>query len=317
MKILVFISLLLIVLSSCPYDGGRIYDAFSGKDRMPPEMQSFSLVDNSYMKIVYDEDVTVIDARLDDIPLRGNPDGTVLMIPLGRTLSRGEEAVFSITAEDRSGNTSRASLMIIGRNLEIPRAIINEISPKGSGKNTDRIEILFLEEGSSAGMIVSDGLPDDDSVPVILPDISVKPYDTVVIYWDTEPESYDVIYDNGMSGYIVSGGSDRTLSGTNGAVLLFDEMDGKIIDGVIYTTGESELCGGYGNVRTERAAEKLRAIGKWSGDAVSSLSVTATRVIARLPGGVDTDTSSDFFITETSGSTFGRNNIYNPYSQNA
>ena len=73
MKILVFISLLLIVLSSCPYDGGRIYDAFSGKDRMPPEMQSFSLVDNSYMKIVYDEDVTVIDARLDDIPLRGNP----------------------------------------------------------------------------------------------------------------------------------------------------------------------------------------------------------------------------------------------------
>ena len=70
MKILVFISLLLIVLSSCPYDGGRIYDAFSGKDRMPPEMQSFSLVDNSYMKIVYDETVTVIDARLDDIPLR-------------------------------------------------------------------------------------------------------------------------------------------------------------------------------------------------------------------------------------------------------
>ena len=40
-------------------------------------MQSFSLVDNNYMKIVYDEDVTVIDARLDDTPLRGNPDGTV------------------------------------------------------------------------------------------------------------------------------------------------------------------------------------------------------------------------------------------------
>ena len=41
--------------------------------------------------------------------------------------------------------------------------------------------------------------------------------------------------------------------------------------------------------------------------------VTSSRVLARLPGGWDTNTRDDFFITEPRKSTFGYPNEYYPY----
>ena len=49
------------------------------------------------------------------------------------------------------------------------------------------------------------------------------------------------------------------------------------------------------------------------GEAFDSTLTTSSRVIARLPGGVDTDSSDDFFITAARRSTFGEENEYVPY----
>lgn len=313
MRILFLLIAVVLIVSSCPAEGGRIYDTFFGKDQEAPVLLSYSLRDNSIIRLVYSEDVTIIEMKLGSNPLVGNPTGTVFLLPLGRTLEKGEEAIFYVTSEDSSGNTSRSAIKLVGRNMEIPDALINEVSPKGTETSPDRIEILFLEEGSAAGLVVTDALIEDAEHYVILPDIHVKPYDTIVIYWDSTPDSFDMIFDNGFCGYIVEGGSDKTLSGTNGAVLLYSEIDGYLMDGIIYTTGESELCDGYGNTKTENAAIYMMRTGEWEGDAISSLDVTASRVIARFPGGVDTNTSADFFITDTSESTFGMNNVYIPY----
>ncbi len=315
MKQMTAAALILVLLSACPASGGRIYDAFQGKDKSMPVLLSFTLEENRNVRLVYDEDVTLIDMEIDGRKLSYSPSGTVFIIPLGRTINRGETILFSVTAEDTHGNTSRASVHFTGRNTDIPAALINEVSIKGTAASPDRVELLFLEEGSAAGMVVSDGLPEDAQHSVILPDIEVNPYDLIVIYWDREAESLEPVFQNGNFGYFVNGNSDTTLSGTNGAVLLYDESGGEIIDGLLYSTGESTLAGGWGNVRTEKAAEYLMLFGGWEGDAVSSLSVTASRVIARLPGGVDTDTASDFFITDTSCSTFGTLNEYLPYEE--
>lgn len=304
-----------LMLSACPHGAGRTYDAFHGKDSSMPKLLEYGLVDNEKMRLVYDEDVVLLSIALNGTILPYSMSGTIFTIPFPSPLERGESALFTVTAEDGSGNTSRTAIRIIGKNMDIPSAVINEISAKGTAENPDRIEILFLEAGSPAGMIVSDGIIGEENHMVVLPDIEVKPKDTAVIYWDREPKSTDPILSNGHTGYIVDGGSDTTLAGTNGAVLLYAELDGEVIDGVIYTSGENEDADGYGTNRTKNAANLLKSQGKWYGEPVSSVLMTASRVIARLPGGQDTDTKDDFFITEARKSTFGRPNEYFPYDE--
>lgn len=315
MKTLLIAAAAALLLSACPIGNIRTYDAFLGKDKTMPCILKYELEDNRLMRVIYDEDVTLTDIEFNGMKLRYSMQGTVFSIPLPEKLQRGESAVLSITAEEGSGNTARASFRVIGKNTEIPPALINELSIKGTAESPDRIEILFLGSGSAAGMVVSDGLADEANHCVILPDIIVEKGDTVVIYWDRDAESLEPILSGGRTGRIINGGSDTTLSGTNGAVLLYDESGGSIIDGIIYTTGESELADGYGNNRTKHAAEELHRLGLWSGDPVSSVLVTASRVIARLPGGQDTDSAADFFITEPRKSTFGRTNEYFPYTE--
>ena len=315
MKALLIAAITAIILSSCPYGSIRTFDVFYGKDKEMPELLSYELVDNSSMRLVYSEDVFLVDINLDGESLDYELHGTLFSIPLQRELNRGETARFSVTAEDEAGNTARASIEIVGKNLKIPEAVINEVSIKGTSESPDRIEILFLEAGSSAGMVITDGLPGEEKHRYILPDIEVMEDDLILIYWDHESESYDPIFDNGRTGYILFADSPETLSGTNGALLLYDELDGEIADGIIYTTGESELSEGYGNNRTMNAAKMLQRLGEWEGEPISSVPVTSSRVIARLPGGQDTNSAADFFITEARKSTFGKINQYLPYTE--
>ncbi len=315
MRTIAIAALAALILASCPVRGIRTYDAFYGKDKSMPEVLKHEMRDNAYLRIIFSEDVTLTDIEFNGRKLDYSMYGTIFSIPFPKTLQRGESAIISITAEDNAGNTTKASLKLIGKNTDIPLALINELSIKGTADSPDRVEILFLENGSSAGMIVSDGLSGEENHSVILPDIAVKKGDTIVIYWDHEAESPDPVLSNGRTGYIINGESRTTLSGTNGAVLLYDETDGDIMDGIIYTTGESELADGYGNNRTRNAAMTLMKLGLWEGDAVSSILVTSSRVIARLPGAQDTNTAADFFITAARKSTFGKTNEYFPYEE--
>ena len=315
MSILAIISAALVLLSACPMGSGRTYDAFQGKDQEAPKLLSYEMYDNSSIRLVYSEPVVLLDAEMNGIKLHTMQHGTIFSIPFPSPIARGEVVIFSVTAEDDGGNTSRSSLHLAGRNLEIPEALINELSVKGTAEAPDRVELLFLEEGSTAGMIIADGLIEDAEHYLILPDIQVQPYDLMVIYWDREPESMEPIYSGSSTGYIVYAGSDTTLSGTNGAVILYPELGGDIMDGIIYTTGESDLSDGYGNNRTRNAALQMLSSGEWEGDPVSSSLVTQSRVIARLPGAPDTNSADDFFITAARKSTFGTANEYFPYEE--
>ena len=313
MKILFALLTACIVLSSCPERGGRIYDSFLGQDMTLPKVLSYGLKDNQTFQIAYDRVVYLADVELDGKKLRSNMEGSIFQIGLNRTLGRGERAILSITAETEIGNTLRSSFIVIGRNDSIPRAVINEASIQGSGDAPDRVELLFIEEGNTAGMVLRDGTAEGTNHSYYLPAIDVYPGDMLLIYWNSEHTGDDVMAGSGYTTYIMDAGSDTTLSGTNGAILLYAEENGDIMDGIVYTTGDNPNSDGYGNDRTRDAARLLREEGQWAGEPLDSNLVTSSRVLARLPGGWDTNTRDDFFITEPRKSTFGYPNEYYPY----
>ena len=313
MKLLSFILIMLMLLSGCPVGMGRVYDAFQGQDRTLPRVLSYGLADNSSFSIAYDRTVFISGAELDGTELGYSGEGAILTIPLGRTLERGERGILSITAEDAMGNTLRSSFIVTGKNPDVPRTLINEASIQGSGEAPDRVELLFMEDGNAAGLILCDGTAEGANHSVILPDIEVKAGDMALIYWNAEHSGSDTITEKGFTAYIINGHSDTTLSGTNGALILYREEGGDIMDGLIYTTGDNPDSDGYGNNRTRDAAVLLMKEGEWSGEPVDSNLVTSSRVIARMPNGWDTNTKDDFFITEPRRSTFGYHNEYFPY----
>ena len=315
MKILFTLLTACIVLSSCPERGGRIYDSFHGRDRTPPKVTDYALVSSDSFRLVYDESVALTEILLNGESFGRVTEGTVFMITFPRPLERGESAVLSVTATDLAGNTSRASFPLTGPNEDIPPTLINEISVKGTGASPDRIELLFIEDGNTAGMTIKDGSGDSFSHSWTLPEIEVRGGDLMLIYWDTETEDPEVTGRDGYTLYTFSAESPSTLSGTNGAVVLYSAPGGKILDGIIYTTGTSELCNGYGNTKTEEAAWMLLSEGEWKGEPLSSVEVTSSRVLARYPGGVDSNSADDFFITAARESTFGEYNKFIPYEE--
>ena len=312
MKVLSLITLALVLLG-CPDGMGRVYDSFQGMDRTLPNVLSYGLKDNSTFSIIYDKTVVINDAELDGKKLKYSDDGTIFSIPLGKELTRGEKSIFSLNAEDMNGNTLRSSFIIVGKNEEIPKAVINELSIQGSGDSPDRVEILFLEDGNTAGMVLCDGTEEGAQHSYIFPEIDVESGDMLLIYWDEKHKISDTITDKGHTAYVVDAESETTLSGTNGALILYAETGGKIMDGIVYTTGDNANADGYGNTRTKEAAQTLFKESEWSGDPVDSTLVTSSRVIARRPNGWDTNTNEDFFITAARKSTFGYHNEYFPY----
>ncbi len=315
MKALYLVFITVFILSSCPGRGGRIYDSFQGRDRIPPKVISYDLVSSGEFRLVYDESVALIDMELNGEKFGNMIEGTIFMITFPEPLKRGESAVLSVTAEDLAGNTARASFALTGPNDDIPITLINEVSIKGTSASPDRIELLILEDGNTAGMTVKDGSREHYDHEWILPELDVISGDIILIYWDADITGNAVEKRDENFTYSFSAGSDTTLSGTNGAIAVYTSPSGKILDGLIYTTGTSELCNGYGNTKTVEAAFMLIKEGEWTSEPISSLDVTSSRVIARYPGGIDSNSADDFFITAARKSTFGEPNQFIPYEE--
>ena len=315
MKALYLVFITVLILSSCPGRGGRIYDSFQGRDRIPPKVISYNLVSSKEFRLVYDESVALIDMELNGEKFGKLIEGSIFMITFPEPLKRGESAVLSVTAEDLAGNTSRASFALTGPNDDIPLTLINEVSIKGTAASPDRIELRILEEGNTAGITVKDGSREHYDHEWILPELDVISGDIILLYWDTDISGNAVEKRDENFTYSFSAGSDTTLSGTNGAIAVYTSPEGEILDGIIYTTGTSELCNGYGNTKTEEAAFMLIKEGEWTSEPISSLDVTSSRVIARYPGGIDSNSADDFFITAARKSTFGEPNQFIPYEE--
>lgn len=281
-----------------------IIDTLKDKDRTVAKVLSYELVDNRYLHIKFDSKIELIEFIFNKERFDRFSAGDDITIQLPYELSFGEEAIVSITVKKESGNKTRASFSLQGHNELLPMMVINEVSTNGTSSSPDRVEIYILSSGNIAGAVLE---TEKESADVTLPSIDVSQGDIIVIYWNKNKKETDKERATGFT-YYIEGKADKTLSSKNGILMLRESKRGEIIDAIIYSDSAGSLT-----ESAKAAAAFIIDEGHWSGDAINSEYITSSRVMARRPGAIDTDTADDWFITMPRRSTFGEENIFAEY----
>ena len=86
------------------------------------------------------------------------------------------------------------------------------------------------------------------------------------------------------------------------------------MDAIIYSNDIENEENPYGSDKLLRYAEKLIETNAWFGEPIDSSLVTSSRVLSRIPGGIDSNSAEDWFTTKARMSTFGEENTLDVYS---
>lgn len=305
MTILIFF-LSLFTLSSCSIVKDEITDLLSPLDKTLPYITDYEMKNNSTLEISFSETVMIEEVIINGEIKDKKRVGKDFSLDFGFTLNKGEKMTIALTFSKNNKNTARAFITLYGKNDNIPTLLINEVSIKGTKNSPDRIELLVIKEGDASGVVVTDNISGND---FLLPSLSLNKGDIIVIYWKDKREKEKEEREGRKTTYYLEANMSSTLSGTTGGIIVREEKDGKVMDALLYHDG-SEL-----SKKEEDLFSLVKEEENWSGEYVSSLLVTSSRVLARLPGAIDTDSSDDWFTTEARKSSFGYENTYSPYSK--
>lgn len=305
MTILIFF-LSLFTLSSCSIVKDEITDLLSPLDKTLPYITDYEMKNNSTLEISFSETVMIEEIIINGEIKDKKRVGKDFSLDFGFTLNKGEKMTIALTFSKNNKNTARAFITLYGKNDNIPTLLINEVSIKGTKNSPDRIELLVIKEGDASGVVVTDNISGND---FLLPSLSLNKGDIIVIYWKDKREKEKEEREGRKTTYYLEANMGSTLSGTTGGIIVREEKDGKVMDALLYHDG-SEL-----SKKEEELFSLVKEEENWSGEYVSSLLVTSSRVLARLPGAIDTDSSDDWFTTEARKSSFGYENTYSPYSK--
>ena len=311
------LSFLLVMLLGCSQDPEvkEVLNVLGSADSSAPVLVSVTSVSSSVIRLEFNEPVLVYGKTFE--PLSARADGKFIYVSLDCFLLPGMKSDVSGRVKDYSGNTSGFTIQVWGFNPDLPEVLINEFTTKGTAKSPDRTEILIMTQGNINGMTLYSGVPNDFDVSVVFGDIDVRTGDMIVVWWTEElPEQVPSGPSDagGARVFNICAGSADNLPSNNGTLVICENpaLGSDVIDAVVYSNF-SQSHEGYG---TRSALERARWViesGAWSGDAVDSTSSTATRSMGRLPGCVDTDSSRDWIVTVTGGSTFGAVNSAEAY----
>lgn len=299
--------ILLLVLLGCSQDpdGKEIINVFSGNDCIAPTLLSVRSESGYIIRLEFDEPVRVYGKSFD--PFSARADGRFIYVTLSNVLPPGRSSGVKGRVRDYSGNTTGLEISVWGFNPRLPEIIINEFTTKGTARSPDRTELRVMEAGNLEGLTLYCGIPGDCDASVMLGDMEVNRDDLIVIWW-TESLPDDVPMKAGRV-FNVCAGSSADPSSNNGTFVLCDNpsLGAKVLDAVIYS-GFSQSHEGYGTKTALQRARWVLACGAWDGDAVDCNAATATRSVSRFSDGRDTDCREDWYVTVTSGSTFGKQN---------
>ena len=277
------------------------------------QVLSYSLIDNQRVEIELSENAELVEYETMGIKTKYGKIGNRFSIALPSPLEMGSVEYFSLTARKDNGLTTRATLRLVGKNTELAKAIINEVSIKGTSSSPDRIELLVLSDGNMAGAVVADTL-EPDKASYTFPDFPVKKGDIIVLYWNTDTDERHVTRKNGLKTYYINCKAKSTLISTDGIIVLFSDYDGDIMDAIIYSNDIENEENPYGSDKLLRYAKKLIETNAWFGEPIDSSLVTSSRVLSRIPGGIDSNSAEDWFTTKARMSTFGEENTLDVYS---
>jgi hypothetical protein len=323
-------ALFLIALLSC----GPVSDprGASDPDLSPPCVESVRSIGPRELELVFDE-----EAQIQADKLRFTPELTVSAVPGPAVVvvlevgdqTPGRKYAMEAVAGDAGGNTVSFTAEFYGFNPNVPRVVLNELSPRGSETHPDMAELKILSDGDMGGVVIYQGTPGSFADKLIFPSFRVRAGEFILVHFKPtgDPSERDETEDKNASGGLDAAETAfdfwvpdaKGLGGNNGVLSIYERPGGKILDGVLYSnriSSSDEAYRGFGSsAMLAKADEIVRDAGwKTSGtavapeDAVNPDGSTATRSICRSSASLDTDGRADWHIVPTKKSTFGAEN---------
>jgi hypothetical protein len=333
-----FLSLLIpaiLAASSCgPLSDSRTRDV----DLLPPQLQSVQALSPGEVSISFDEDARLCAEKTSITPPlavadAGGPSRNVIL--RGERQEPGRLYSLQAEAQDARGNTASFIAQFYGYNGRVPRLLINEFTPRGSGSHPDAVEIKALSAGNMGGAVLYLGTPGSFDSRLVFPPFEVAAGTFIVVHLKPsgDPGEVDETKDPAASrgldasdtafDFWLKGG--KGIGGNNGVLSLFERPGGACLDGVLYsnrTSQSDEQYAGFGSEQMRIRAEEIAANGAWKSaaakvtpeDAVNPEGSTGTRSICRSSGSADSDRPEDWHVVPTRGATFGSENSEEVYA---
>lgn len=295
----------------------------------------------SLITLKFDKEISADPANFIIVPEIGITSvechGQTVDVYPAQALSAGEEYFIKGIVQDSKGNSTSFGMTFFGYNPDLPILVINEFTTNGSSKHPDTVELYVKKGGNAAGITFFGGTKTTFQDKFTLPSFHVEKGDYLLIHLKpqgletevNETEKKDVAkgYDSSDTAwdFWVQGGSG--LSGNNGALTLYTNPYGLLMDAVLYTnrTSESdEKYRGFGSTKFMLQADEVAEAGDWKfeGDEVApedciwSADSTATRSLCRSSTSEDTDSKGDWHTVPTSKFSFGKENSDEIYIKN-
>jgi hypothetical protein len=326
---------LLWIITACgPLSDQRAADV----DLHPPQVLAVRTIGPSEISVEFDEEASLVPEKTRISPGLAVTEVTGpgrQIIIRGETQTPGRLYALEAEAEDARGNRASFLAEFYGYNARVPRLLINEFTPRGSGNHPDLVELKALSAGDMGGVALYQGTPGCFATRVVFPAFTVEEGAFIIVHWKPEGDPGEVDETDDMTASKGFDASDSAwdlwvaggtgLSGNNGVLSLYDRPGGKCLDGVLYSNRSSqsdETYRGFGSNETLTRAEELVQEGGWKPagprvmpeDAVSPEGSTGTRSICRQSCSADTDLAEDWHIVPTRASTFGAENSDEVYA---
>ncbi len=299
----------------------------------PPVVQEVANTSPTLITLKFDKEISADPSNFMIVPEVGiesvECQGQTVQVYPAQPLSAGEEYFIKGTVQDSKSNSTSFGVTFFGFNPNLPHLVINEFTTNGSGKHPDSVELYVKRGGNAAGITLFGGTKTTFQDKFILPSLRVAAGDYLLIHLkpqgletevdETERKDAAIGYDSSDTAwdFWVQGGSG--LSGNNGAITLYTNPYGELMDAAIYTnrTSESdENYRGFGSAKFMLQAEEIAEAEGWvidgdeitPEDCISSADSTATRSICRSSTSADTDSKGDWHTVPTSKFSFGKEN---------
>jgi hypothetical protein len=325
------IIIIVLIISSCgPLED---YRQFTDRDIQAPIFIRMGTLDPTTLELQFSEEISkdtdylFLEPEIEISKILIDKDK--MKIQFANILEPGAIFKIELTVCDLSGNSLTVISSFYGYNSNLPEIVINEFSCQGSSANPDKVELRVLTDGNTAGLCIYEGVDTKWEHRKILPAIDVMEDDYIIIHFKPTglAEEIDEINSTADSGGLnvhpgawdlwVEGGSG--LSGNNGAISLFTNPGGVLLDGVLYsnrTSVSDENYRGFGSMSMMNKADRLFELGGWMSeeeiicpeDAINPEDSTATRSMCRNSNFIDTNYSTDWHIVPTSTASFGEIN---------
>lgn len=272
------------------------------------KLLSYASIDVDKIRLEFNDEVTIEELEVIGHPIKYyEVVDNVVTIFLKKQIYLQSNTFICGKVENSTFNSYTFRVPIAGYNDEIAKVLISEIRVKSSSNRPDSIELYVTKGGNLSGVSLFLGIPSDYKEKYTFGDYRVTVGEILVIQVGKGIKEFDKTYPMpNLPG----------LSSTMGVITVVDQ-DGVLQDAIFYSNRNSETQDGYNGLYSDSFKAKVNYIYKKGGwisnkieSAIDPSGSTATRTLVRKDNIDDTNSKNDWYITKTSGCTFGYINIY-------